>query len=277
MIREINTGSDESRIDEKFTNGLGTLKFYHPSGTFSLTPASKILMTAIIESKESLHGIGIDWGSGVGCLAILAAKIAAVHRVYGLEISEKNIAVAVKNAEENEVNNKVQFILADSYSPINEHDKQTIQDLRGKVDFILSNPPSSDWDDGFGYRRIVVDGAKAFLKENGLLLMNISLQYGMDRINALLKNYDGFLYRGVAASTDIVPFDLSRQDLLDCLKIYSNEEINGGISYTFIKDKSDAQHFIDARSALDNFEKYGISPFIKWQTHLFQYTEGPVA
>ena len=176
MIQEIDTGSDESIIDEKFTNRLGKLKFYHPIGTFSLTPASKILLRAIAENKEILHGIGIDWGSGVGCQAILAAKIDTVHAAYGLEISKDNIDTAIKNAEENGVDKKVNFILADSYSPVNENEKRRMQALRGKVDFILSNPPSSDWDDGFGYRRIVLTGGKEFLKENGIVLLNISLK-----------------------------------------------------------------------------------------------------
>jgi hypothetical protein len=269
MIREINTGSDESTLDAQETYGLGGLKFHHPSGTFSLTPASRILFKAIIDNKELLKGIGIDWGTGIGCQAILAARITAVQAVYGLEISKSNLDAAAVNAEENGVNDKVRFILSDSYCPFDDQEKQLVEGLRGKVDFIVSNPPSSDWDDGFGFRRMVMDGAKAYLKENGVVLLNVSLQYGADRIESLC--HDGIRYMGVAATTKCMPFDLKRPDLLDCLRIYAREEIKGGMRYTFIKDESDDTAHIDACTALDNYRETGVSPLTKWQTHLFRY------
>lgn len=38
--------------------------------------------------------------------------------------------------------------------------------LHGGVDFVLSNPPSSQGDDGFGFRREVLRG-REFLKKGG--------------------------------------------------------------------------------------------------------------
>lgn len=272
MITEIRTGNDESVLDEESMRGLGRLSFYHPIGTFSLTPASNILIEAIIQNKDILKGIGIDWGSGIGCLAILAAKINSVDKVYGLEISKENINNARKNAEKNSVNNKVDFMLADSYCPFSSEEKQELDQLKGKVDFIVSNPPSSDWDDGFGFRRIVLEGAKEFLKSDGIVLMNISFQYGAKRVESLYKDTNGFSYMGVAASTDWVPFDLKRTDLLDCLKVYAQEELKVGTEYKFSEVGSN-DNFISAQTALENFIKSGISPLTKWQTHMFRYTE----
>ncbi len=271
MIREINTGRDVSVLDRELTGGLGRFTFYHPVGTFSLTPASNILIEAIIRNQKLIHGTGLDWGSGVGCLAILAARIAAVYKLYGLEISEENIRVARRNAVENHVSEKTSFLLADSYVPYKEEDRQVVKALRGKVDFILANPPSSDWDDGFGYRRIVMEGAKEYLKKDGIVLLNISFQYGSKRRESLYKDIDGFSYLGVTASSDWVPFDLGRPDLLDCLKVYAQEEQNGGAEYIFRKGKVN-EDFINAQVALDNYDKTGISPYTKWQTHLFKYT-----
>ena len=270
MIREIYSGSDESILDEAFTKGLGGLRFYHPVGTFSITPASKVLFQAIIDHQELLHGVGIDWGCGIGCQAILAAKIEAVQAVYGMDISKENIATARTNAVNNGVEAKTRFVLADSYLPFEEDDRQMMQALQGKVDFILSNPPSSDWDDGFGFRRMVLAGAKEILKENGVVLLNASFQYGLARVKALAGSLSGFQYAGVAASTSVVPFDLARADLLDCLKIYAVEEQKGGLDYTFIADGNDDGSYINARSALRTFEETGISPFTKWQTQLFR-------
>lgn len=122
---------------------------------------------------------------------------------------------------------------------------------------IISNPPSSDWDDGSGFRRIVLQGAKDFLLKDGIVLLNISFQYGIKRVESLYKNIDGFDYMGVVASTDWVPFDLNRPDLLECLKIYSQEELNGGSEYTFLEDGSIENNYINAQRALENLLKEG--------------------
>lgn len=268
--QKIDTKNDESILEASCTNGLGRLTFRHPHRTFALTPASMILLKAIADNKDLLHGTGLDWGSGVGCQAILAAKIDAVDMVYGLDISKDNVDAAVQNAKNNKVDRKTRFILADSYEPLDDTDRQDIRSLNYNVDFIVSNPPSSDWDDGFGYRRIILSGAQGFLKKKGIVLMNISFQYGADRVKALTDDFPRFKHVGVIASTDRVPFDLSRPDLLDCLEVYAREEKMGGMDYTFIKEGSD-EEFINARTALTQFKKNGTSPLTKWQTHLFQY------
>ena len=270
MIRERYTGIDKSILSNDFTQGLGELTFHHPKGTFSLTPASNILFEAIINSSNILHGTGIDWGTGVGCQAILAAKISTVNMVYGLDISQDNIDTAIQNAAINGVSEKTRFMLADSYNPFNDTDRQVLSSLIGQVDFIVSNPPSSDWDDGFGFRRIVLSGAAEFLKKDGLILLNISMQYGSDRINSLCSGLSPFSYMGIAASTNTVPFDLTRPELLDCLNIYAAEEEKGGYDYAFLKDEHDDSVYINARTALKNYKDSGVSPLTKWQTHLFK-------
>ena len=268
MIRENFSGSAVTVFGDGETGGLGRLTLYHPPGTFGLTPASRILIKAIAARRDALSGTGLDWGSGVGCLAILAAKIGAVERVYGLEISEANVEAALRNAEENGVADKALFFLSDAYCPYREEDARVMEALRGKVDFIVSNPPSSDWDDGFGFRRIVLSGAREFLKRGGLVLLNISSQYGPERIGAL-AGMDGFYYEGVAASTDWVPFDLDRPDLLDCLAIYAGEEARGGLTYAF---GGDGGRVLNAREALERYRLDGASPLSKWQTHQFRFT-----
>ncbi|MCE5189716.1 MAG: class I SAM-dependent methyltransferase [Eubacteriales bacterium] len=274
MIREIDTGNTESVLDETLTRGLGSLCFFHPAGTFSVTPASDILFRAIVEKKDALHGIGIDWGSGVGCQAILAARIPAVKTVYGLEISEKNIQAAIQNAKENKVERKVRFILSDSYDPYCEIEKREVSALKGKVDFIVSNPPSSEGDDGFGFRRIVLNGAREFLKRNGVVLLNVSFQYGAERVRSLVERIPGFQHLGVAASTQIVPFDLSRPDLLTCLKNYAKEEQNGGMKYTFYLGQNEEDGISNACRALRDYEDSGAIPYTKWQTQMFEYIGG---
>lgn len=270
MKQELNLGKEESILNEDFTNGLGRLAFYHPYGTFPLTPASHIMLKAMSLHKNALCGTGIDWGTGIGCLAILAAKINEVNRIYGLDISKENIETAQKNALSNNVADKVRFLQGDSYRPYSEEDQREINNLRGNVNFIVSNPPSSDRDDGFEFRRIVMNGAKSFLKKGGIVLLNVSFQYGAQRVASLHCKESGFSYVGIAASTDWEPFDLKRPDLLHCLNDYAEEESRGGIEYTF-GSGANINNFHNAQSALKEYQRTGISPLTKWQTHLFQY------
>ncbi len=79
----------------------------HPTpGTFAITPASIISIQAIGQHQYLLRGIGSDWGSGVGGLAIATAKIPAVTQLLGMEISEANVDTTLANARLNKVEGK---------------------------------------------------------------------------------------------------------------------------------------------------------------------------
>ena len=116
-----------------------------------------------------------------------------------------------------------------------------------------------------------MDGAHAFLKSGGVVLLNISYQYGPDRIASLHRAGSGFVHEGVVATTNWVPFDLGRPDLLDCLRLYALEEEKGGHDYAFSLYGHDGA-FVNARAALKLYEEQGVSPQTKWQTHRFRYT-----
>ncbi|MCO6453091.1 MAG: methyltransferase [Caldilineales bacterium] len=252
------------------TGGLGEIDILHPPGTFALTPASLIGIDAIIAHQNLLAGLGLDWGCGSGCLGILAARIAEVDRVYGLDIVPANIEIARQNAARNGVAAKTRFMLADSYLPFSETDRHDLAAQAGNFDFILANPPSSDGDDGFQFRRVVLEGAKGFLRRNGILFLNISYQYGAERVRRLWSDTTGLKYEGVLASTDWVPFDLNRPDLLQSAQDYAAEEQRGGWPYAF-HHPTQPDLEIAARAALDIFRREGSSPLSKWQVHLFRY------
>jgi len=253
-----------------FMCGLGEIRIAHPPNTFAITPASLIALEAIARNKQLLSGKGLDWGSGTGCLAIAAARIPTVKQVIGLEIAEANVAAARRNAISNGVDAKTAFLLSDSYSPLAPSDSALLNAFAGQTDFILANPPASDGDDGFGWRRRVLSGARNFLRHRGYVFLNVSSQYGRRRLEALCEEIPGFAYGGVLASTDWVPFDLRRDDLFQCLRQYAVEETRGGLEYTFNEpgEKQDAR--TNARAALAHFDRTGESPLMKWQTYLFE-------
>ncbi len=264
-------------LDCDRTGGLGEIAILHPPGTFALTPASLVSVLALGKNRQLLSGTGLDWGSGAGVLAIAAAKISAVRQVWGLEIVPANVEIARQNALLNGVGDKTGFFVSDSYAPAAESDRRRIEALRKGVDFILSNPPSSEGDDGFGYRRIVLRGAREFLRPGGLVFLSVSYQYGAARVDRLCDEVPGFQRTALLASTRWVPFDLTRPDLLHCLELYAQEELAGGLEYVFPRPGlrpepgEEGDFFVNAQAALAHFRESRESPLTKWQTHLFRY------
>ncbi|MGH2542329.1 MAG: methyltransferase [Ardenticatenaceae bacterium] len=258
--------NDQTVLDTE----LGPIRILHPPGTFALTPASRIGIRAIVANRALLQGSGIDWGSGTGCLALTAAKIAAVRQVTGLELSEPDVRIARQNARLNAVERKVTFFHANSYAPFSPEEREAFDALAGQTDFILANPPSSEGGDGFGYRRVVLSGAQRNLRHGGVLFLSISYQYGVERIAQLTEEIGGFTYGGVLATTGWVPFDLARPDLLHCLELYAQEEDHGGLAYAFAHPEAPDDEPLTARAALDYYQRTGRSPLSRWQAHLFR-------
>jgi methylase of polypeptide subunit release factors len=241
------------------TGGLGTLRLYE----CELTPASRLMLEAVGANRELLRGAGLDWGSGGGCLAIAAARIPAVERVLGLELDPESVRVARENAALNDVAGCVTFLCADLFEPPPGEERAPLDALRGRAAFLIANPPASRGDDGLGWRRRVLAGALDYLAPGAPVLLQISYQYGVARIEGLTRDVAGYAYQGVAAETDWVPFDQERPDLARQLREYGEEEARGGLAYTFEGERT-------ATEALAHFDATGVSPRSKWQAHLYR-------
>ena len=271
MVNDISSPrSSETTLGDDVTRGLGEIRLMHPPGTTPITPASMISIEAIGGHKHLLEGIGIDWGSGGGCLSIIAAWTPGVDRVVGLKIDATNVSVARRNARLNGVEERVTFMRSDSYAPFADGDRHSLESLKGRADFLIANPDSSEDDDGFGYRRTVLRGAREYLRDGGRVFLSISYQYGQPRIAGLEEDVPGFFHEGILARSECVPFDLRRPDLLNCLKVYAREESRGGLEYEFCSPLRRSQA-MNARISLAFYERTGRSPLSQWQTHLFRY------
>jgi release factor glutamine methyltransferase len=140
----------------------------------------------------------LDIGSGSGCIAISLAKLLKNSSVTAVDVSEKALEVAKKNAEANEVS--VTFIKDDILNPQNR------DLLNGQFDIIVSNPPYvceseksemranvldyepstalfvSDNDPLIFYRKIL-EFAQKSLKPNGEVWFEINEKFGNEMKN----------------------------------------------------------------------------------------------
>ena len=149
----------------------------------------------------------IDIGTGSGCIAISLAKLMPDSDVTAVDISEKALEVARKNAEMNEVN--VHFVQADILNPFVETHGRTSLPIDNQYDIIVSNPPYvceseksemranvldyepstalfvSDNDPLIFYRKILEFAQKA-LKPNGQIWFEINEKFGKEMKNLCL-------------------------------------------------------------------------------------------
>lgn len=146
----------------------------------------------------------LDIGTGSGCIAISLAKLLKDSDVTAVDISEKALEVARKNAEANEVN--VRFVHDDILNP---HVK-TYGRASQQFDIIVSNPPYvceseksdmranvldyepstalfvSDNDPLVFYRKIL-EFAQKTLKPNGAVWFEINEKFGKEMKDLCLE------------------------------------------------------------------------------------------
>ena len=145
----------------------------------------------------------LDIGTGSGCIAISLAKNLPDAEVFAIDVSEKALETAKKNAFTNEVN--VVFM---------QRDILKTEDLEQNFDLIVSNPPYVrnlekdeikknvleyephlalfvEDDDALLFYRKISELAQKNLKENGTLYFEINQYLGTEMIDLLeAKNFN---------------------------------------------------------------------------------------
>lgn len=97
--------------------------------------------------KGNRHMRVLDIGTGSGCIAVTMAVRLAGAQVTAVDISEKALGVARRNAARNGV--QVEFAVCDILSPV--------ADIAGNFDVIMSNPPYVCRSERAGMHRNVLD------------------------------------------------------------------------------------------------------------------------
>jgi len=143
----------------------------------------------MIQRDSSATPIVMDIGTGSGCLAVTIAKTMPQAVVYASDVSETALTVAERNARRHGVAERVHFRCGDMFEAFAN------DDLHGKVDLIVSNPPYVSrselaelqpeirgfepeiaylgGDDGLSFHRRLANGAAPFLADSGVLAFEI--------------------------------------------------------------------------------------------------------
>jgi len=162
------------------------LSFFVGPGVFIPRPETEVLVEAVVDKCRGERPFAptiLDLCTGSGCIAICLAKYAKCGKIIATDISAKSLQIARKNAVLNNADEKIEFRQADLF-----------QGLQEKFDIITCNPPyikrediknlprevSYDpiialdgGEDGLDFYRKITEQVHKFLKENGILIMEL--------------------------------------------------------------------------------------------------------
>ncbi len=150
-------------------------------------PETELIVEAGIEILRDLENPNFcEVGIGSGCISVSILHEIKNARAFGLDISEKALQIAEKNAEENGVLHRLNLMISDVFGEL-DNNKQ--------FDLIVSNPPYvpiddlqnlqvevkdfdphialTDGKDGLSIIRKIIETSPEFLRPDGFLIMEI--------------------------------------------------------------------------------------------------------
>ena len=175
------------------------LNFYVDQDVLIPRPDTEILVEEVLKiSKLYNKKINIlDLCTGSGAIAVSLAKYIKDVNIIATDISKNAIEIAEKNAINNNVEDKIKFVVSDMF-----------KNIENKFDIIVSNPPYIETkeieklskevknepiialdggNDGIKYYKIIADNYNKFLNIGGYLLLEIGYNQG-ESVSKLFKN-----------------------------------------------------------------------------------------
>lgn len=175
------------------------LNFYVDENVLIPRPDTEILVEEVIKISTKVRAKKIlDLCTGSGAIAVSLAKYLENVQITAVDISSKALQVAIRNAKNNNVEEKITFIESDLFTDI----------AKEKYDIIVSNPPyiksnvipNLDEEvrkepyialngglDGLNfYKKIIKDGYE-YLKYKGYLCLEIGYDQ-KEEVEQIIKN-----------------------------------------------------------------------------------------
>ncbi|CEN74538.1 N5-glutamine S-adenosyl-L-methionine-dependent methyltransferase [[Clostridium] sordellii] len=194
------------------------LDFYVEEGVLIPRPDTEPLVEEVIELSKGMKDVTIvDIGTGSGAISVSLAKYIKNSYVYSLDISDKALSIGKKNAVNNEVDDKIEFIKSDVFTGI--------KDRNIKLDIIVSNPPYikkediktlhtqvKDYEpyialeggeDGLDFYRTITEESLKYLKSNGILAFEVGHDQAND-VCTIMKNHG---YKKIYTKKDLQGID----------------------------------------------------------------------
>lgn len=173
------------------------MNFYVNKDVLIPRPDTEVLVEEVIKIAKKINAKKIlDLCTGSGAIAISLAKYINNSQITAVDISEKALKVAEKNAKKNEVENQIAFLTSNLFQNLPKE----------KYDIIVSNPPyikreviksldtevkqeplmalDGGWD-GLDFYRKIVHQSYEFLKYKGYLCLEIGYDQKIDVIELI--------------------------------------------------------------------------------------------
>ncbi|WP_458407635.1 peptide chain release factor N(5)-glutamine methyltransferase [Anaerotignum sp.] len=170
------------------------LPFHVGEGVLIPRGDTEVLVETILEKQqaEPMKSI-LDIGTGSGCIPISLGHYGKFEKIMAVDISQKALGYATKNAVKNHIN--IDFYESDLFSNVPAEWKR-------RLDAIVSNPPYipkkdieelmtevkdfepmnalDGGEDGLDFYRAIVEQGKDWLKDGGWLFFEIGYDQGED-------------------------------------------------------------------------------------------------
>lgn len=169
-------------------------------------PETELIIETILPSvrDRDLPYTIIDLCTGTGCIAVVLASELPAARVIAIDKSSAALAVARENACAHYVADRIWFVEGDLTAPLEA------LDIDGQVDIIVSNPPYirsgdaaslqpevRDYEpalalfagpEGTEVQRRIIDAATRYLKNKGLLVIEMGIGQAEPLADSLKEN-----------------------------------------------------------------------------------------
>ncbi len=153
----------------KYDWNIGQDRFYFntSNSVFSkngLDFGSMLLIETVINENKDFSGSILDMGCGYGPIGVILANLIKDSKIVMADVNERALELALMNAKENNVENKVKIVNSSAY-----------ENIKDKYDMIVTNPPIR------AGKEVVFsfyDGAYEHLNDGGKLYVVIQKKQG---------------------------------------------------------------------------------------------------